>query len=82
MDRGTKGSTTKKSTAKKATAKKTTKKAPTATKRPTNGARAKKASPTQEDIARRAYELFIQRGYEHGHDMEDWLQAERDLNGR
>jgi hypothetical protein len=35
--------------------------------------------PTQEDIARRAYELFEQRGREHGHDVEDWLQAEREL---
>jgi len=30
-------------------------------------------------IARRAYELFLQRGGEHGHDWEDWLAAEREL---
>lgn len=35
--------------------------------------------PNQDQIARRAYELFIDRGGEHGHDMEDWLQAEREL---
>ena len=35
--------------------------------------------PTHEDTARRAYELFEDRGGEHGHDWEDWLQAEREL---
>lgn len=32
-----------------------------------------------ELIARRAYELFQQRGGEHGYDIDDWLQAEREL---
>lgn len=32
-----------------------------------------------EAIARRAYELFEQRGGEHGYHMEDWMQAEREL---
>lgn len=31
------------------------------------------------DIARRAYERFLARGGEHGHDVEDWLQAELEL---
>ncbi|MDH5562870.1 MAG: DUF2934 domain-containing protein [Nitrospirota bacterium] len=30
-------------------------------------------------LAERAYELFVQRGYEHGHDLEDWLEAERQI---
>ena len=30
-----------------------------------------------EDIADRAYQLFLERGSEHGHDLEDWLAAER-----
>jgi HSP20 family molecular chaperone IbpA len=30
-------------------------------------------------IARRAYELFETRGREHGHDWEDWFQAESEL---
>ncbi len=30
-------------------------------------------------IAERAYELYVQRGHEHGHDMEDWLEAERQI---
>jgi len=35
--------------------------------------------PTNEAVARRAYELFLERGGEHGHDVEDWLRAEREL---
>ena len=37
--------------------------------------------PINEAIARRAYELFLSRGEEHGHDLDDWLQAERELGG-
>lgn len=32
------------------------------------------------DIASRAYELYLARGCEPGHDVEDWLQAERELH--
>ena len=32
-----------------------------------------------EDVAIRAYHLFLARGCEHGHDWEDWLAAEREL---
>ena len=28
-------------------------------------------------IAIKAYEIFERRGYTHGHDTEDWLEAER-----
>jgi DUF2934 family protein len=31
------------------------------------------------DVARRAYELYEQRGREHGRDLDDWLQEEREL---
>ena len=31
------------------------------------------------DVERRAYELYLERGGEHGHDLDDWLQAEREL---
>lgn len=31
------------------------------------------------EIARRAYEIFCERGGEHGHDLDDWLRAEREL---
>ena len=35
--------------------------------------------PVTEAIASRAYELFLARGGEHGHDLDDWLQAEQEL---
>lgn len=38
--------------------------------------------PTPEQIARRAYELYEQRGRENGRDMEDWLAAERELRNQ
>jgi hypothetical protein len=31
------------------------------------------------DIARRAFELYCDRGCEDGHDVDDWLNAEREL---
>jgi hypothetical protein len=34
---------------------------------------------TTEDIAAKAYELYLQRDGEHGHDLEDWLAAEAAL---
>ena len=42
-----------------------------------------KTKPTtielQEQIRRRAYDIYEQRGREDGHDLEDWLQAESEL---
>ena len=35
--------------------------------------------PTAEDIARRAYEIYLARGGEAGDPAQDWLQAEREL---
>jgi hypothetical protein len=35
---------------------------------------------TDQDIARHAYDLYMSRGCEAGHDMDDWLQAEREVN--
>ncbi len=35
--------------------------------------------PAQLAIARRAFELFEKRNREHGHDWEDWFQAESEL---
>ena len=31
------------------------------------------------DVARRAYDRYLARGGDHGHDVDDWLQAEREL---
>ena len=33
-------------------------------------------------IARRAYELYEQRGRREGHALQDWLQAEREVHER
>jgi hypothetical protein len=34
---------------------------------------------SKENIARRAYELYTQRGCEPGKDVEDWVSAEKEL---
>ena len=34
---------------------------------------------SKDDVARRAYELFLARGCVDGHDVEDWLEAERQV---
>jgi hypothetical protein len=34
---------------------------------------------SEHEIARRAFEFYCARGFEHGHDLEDWLLAEREL---
>lgn len=36
--------------------------------------------PSETQIQQRAYELFLERGCEHGRDVEDWLEAEKELN--
>ena len=33
----------------------------------------------QDRIARRAYDLFVARGGEHGYHIEDWLRAEKEI---
>jgi hypothetical protein len=38
-------------------------------------------TPAVDEVARRAYEHFVARGYQHGHDVEDWLRAESELRG-
>jgi len=40
------------------------------------------AYPTQEDIAQRAYQLYEARRRVKGHDLDDWLVAERELTDR
>lgn len=40
-----------------------------------------KADWTHERIARRAYELYEQRGRQEGRALEDWVSAERQLVG-
>ena len=35
--------------------------------------------PTREQIERRAYEIYLARGGQHGHDLADWIMAEHEL---
>ena len=67
-------------------AKSTTK---TTTKRPSRRPPSMTASenmtthgPTNEEIALRAFELFLSRGGQHGHHEEDWHRAEMELRER
>jgi hypothetical protein len=36
-------------------------------------------SAREQEIKRRAYEIYLERGEEPSRDLEDWLQAEREL---
>jgi len=36
-------------------------------------------STREQEIRNRAYEIYLQRGAQPGHEVEDWLQAEREL---
>jgi hypothetical protein len=38
--------------------------------------------PPHEVIALRAYEFFVERGYAHGGDLQDWFQAESELTAQ
>jgi hypothetical protein len=58
--------------------KKTRQKAPQTTQesptvRPAGG------TPTPEEIQQRAHQLYLARGAADGRDLDDWLQAEREL---
>lgn len=35
--------------------------------------------PSRDEIARLAYQFYETRGRRHGHDVDDWLSAEREL---
>lgn len=54
----------------------------TLAKRPTaRGARSGNGewTPPRDEVARRAYEIFQQRGSTPGSEVEDWLEAERQV---
>ena len=48
-------------------------------KNPLTRAAASQSEPVDEQIRRRAYELYEARGREDGHDLEDWQQAEAEI---
>jgi hypothetical protein len=37
--------------------------------------------PTQEEIALRAYQIYLERGGVQGNEFEDWMEAQRQLAG-
>jgi hypothetical protein len=37
------------------------------------------AGSLEQEIRERAYQLFCESGYQHGHDREHWLEAERQV---
>ncbi|MBI4649291.1 MAG: DUF2934 domain-containing protein [Bacteroidia bacterium] len=41
----------------------------------------KTGSVTMEDISKRAYEIYLERG-SNGNELEDWLRAERELRSK
>jgi hypothetical protein len=45
----------------------------------TKKSRPTKGAPTQEEIALRAYEIYLERGGAPGDALEDWTRAEREL---
>ena len=53
--------------------------ASTLLKTKTTAASAPSHIPSESEIATRAYEIFLSRGGSDGHDLDDWLQAEREL---
>jgi hypothetical protein len=39
-----------------------------------------RSKPSQDQIAARAYEIYLERGATPGDPMQDWLRAEHELN--
>jgi hypothetical protein len=39
------------------------------------------AAPGHDAIAQRAYQLFVESGYQHGNELAHWLAAEAELRG-
>lgn len=48
---------------------------------PATRATAPQSEAIQEQIRRRAYQLYEARGREDGHDLDDWKQAEAEIAG-
>jgi DUF2934 family protein len=55
---------------------------PTAATPVKSSAPAVKPEPTEDEIAKRAYELYLDRGAVDGFALDDWMQAETELRGR
>jgi len=46
---------------------------------PSPASRKEGARISSEAVAKRAYEKFLARGCRHGSDLQDWIEAEREL---
>ena len=64
------------------TGRKTVKAKTTAAKSVKAGAVVDVAPPSFESIAKRSYELYLARGAQAGHEVEDWLAAEAELTAK
>ncbi len=70
-------------TTKPKTTKSVTTTTPAASAAPAHSAKPAGQSPDlQQAIRARAYEIYAQRGYAHGHDIDDWLRAEVEVLSR
>ena len=49
-----------------------------ATKKPTTTV-ASDPQEVEHQVRRRAYELYVERGSEDGHELENWLRAEQEI---
>jgi hypothetical protein len=47
-----------------------------------NGDQRTASTPTYDQIAEAAYLRYLDRGGQHGHDLDDWIDAERSLKTR
>lgn len=63
------------------TTKKTTVKKSAVEKKPVSKPKTKKTQVTDEEIQTRAYEIYVESGYQ-GSDLENWIKAEKELTGR
>jgi hypothetical protein len=51
------------------------------TQKPTANIATESHPNLEEEIRRRAYEIYGERGREDGRDVEDWLRAEAEITG-
>lgn len=80
--------TTKTKTVAKASAGKASPKTPTSEKPKAASVKAAGADGTRmtelspEAVSRRAYEIFLREGHQHGSDQDHWFRAEAELRGK
>src|ERR1700722_12067669 len=52
------------------------------TRKKINNTAKPESSDLRVEIEKRAHEIWLDEGGGHGHDLDHWLRAERELNGR